>query len=196
MALLKTWIFHVDGFTPLKEFANILFKCFLLKWAIQEVLCRIRLRKDISRNNYEKGPGLSVYPLAEIHELSSSQKYKRENTVLSSFGGLTWKCLAFLLLDQSQSIRCSILNSPKMQLLIVTWWTWTTMRTGPRTWPKEVVIVVLHVLFQPQPPPCALKAPLWRAHYFNTACSGLEECCYKEEKCTSLLSPWWSTFCL
>lgn len=187
MALLKTWIFHADGFTPLKEFSNILFKCFLLKWAIQEVFCRIRLRKDISRNNYEKGPGLSVYPLAEIHKLSSSQKYKREIIVLSSFGGHILKCLMFLLLDQSQSNCCSILNPPKMQPVITTWWASTMARTGMRTQPKEVITLVPCVLFQPQPPPCCLRAPLWRDGSYSTACPGPEWCCYKEGEHTSLL---------
>lgn len=171
MALLKTWIFHVDGFTPLKEFANILFKCFLLKWAIQEVLCRIRLRKDVSRNNYGKCPGLSFYPLLEIHDLK--QQPEIEKRIYSPV--LVWrKHLEFLLLDHSQSNCCSILNPPKMQPLIAMWWKLNMVRTMLNIYPKEVAPLGLHISVQPQPPAHSLRAPPWSPGSCSASCCGLE----------------------
>lgn len=56
-----------------------------------------------------------------------------------------------------------------------------------RTQPKDVLTLLLCALFQPQPPPYHLRAPLWRDASYGTACSGPEWCCYKEGEHTSLL---------
>lgn len=105
--------------------------------------------------------------------MSSSSSPEIEKRKYSPEGSIL-KYLVFLLLDHSQTNCCSILNPPKIQPLIVTWWELNVVRTGLSTYPTDVATWVLHVLFQPQPPAHSLRAPLWSAGSSGASCCGLE----------------------